>query len=79
MIAYRGCVYAMGGFNGITRMNSAERYCPETQLWATVPEMFSPRSNFAVGVRCVGCYHVCGGVCGCVCLFVCVCVCVCVC
>ena len=70
VIAYRGFVYALGGFNGITRMNSAERYNPETQVWSTIPEMFSPRSNFAVGVRCVDCDRVCVCVCMCVCVSV---------
>lgn len=50
VIAYNGMIYALGGFNGITRMNTGERYSPETRSWTTIPEMFSPRSNFAIGV-----------------------------
>lgn len=50
VIAYHGCIYALGGFNGITRMNTGERYCPQTRQWTPIPEMYSPRSNFATEV-----------------------------
>lgn len=39
-----------GGFNGTTRMNSGERYNPKTNMWMTIPDMYNPRSNFAVEV-----------------------------
>ena len=50
VIAYNGMIYALGGFNGITRMNTGERYCPVRNTWSTIPEMYSPRSNFAIEV-----------------------------
>lgn len=51
VISYRGSVYALGGFNGITRMNTGEKYSPAANVWQTIPEMYNPRSNFAVEVR----------------------------
>lgn len=50
VIAYKGEIYALGGFNGITRMNTGEKYCPNSNRWKTIPEMFNPRSNFAIEV-----------------------------
>jgi len=50
VIAYNDCIYALGGFNGVTRMNSGERFCPRTRQWADIPEMYSPRSNFATEI-----------------------------
>ena len=43
-------VYAIGGFNGITRMNSGERYNPLNNTWTNIMEMYSPRSNFGIEV-----------------------------
>ena len=43
-------LYAVGGFNGITRMNNGERYNPETNQWTNISEMYSPRSNFGIEV-----------------------------
>jgi kelch-like protein 10 len=51
VIAYRDCVYAIGGFNGLTRLFSCEKYNPVTNQWTAVPEMFNQRSNFAIEVR----------------------------
>lgn len=50
VIAYKDEIYALGGFNGITRMNTGEKYCPKANRWKTIPEMFNPRSNFAIEV-----------------------------
>lgn len=52
VIGYHGCVYALGGFNGITRMNTGEMFNVSTNQWRSVPEMYNPRSNFAVEVSC---------------------------
>ena len=51
VIAHGDYVYAVGGFNGITRMNSAERYSVRTNQWTSIPEMYNPRSNFAIEVK----------------------------
>jgi kelch-like protein 10 len=51
VIAYKEEIYALGGFNGMTRMNTGEKYCPKSNSWKTIPEMFNPRSNFAIEVK----------------------------
>lgn len=53
----RNQVYALGGFNGITRMNTGERYNPATNSWQTLPDMDSPRSNFALEVTEISVKH----------------------
>jgi len=40
----------IGGFNGLSRMNSGERFDPATGRWTPVVDMSNPRSNFAVEV-----------------------------
>lgn len=55
---YEGEIYALGGFNGVARMNSAEKYCPRTNQWRPIAEFCSPRSNFAVKVRISDCRFV---------------------
>ena len=40
----------IGGFNGITRLNNAERYDPATNSWNAINDMYSPRSNFGIEV-----------------------------
>ncbi|KAH7966649.1 hypothetical protein HPB49_018269 [Dermacentor silvarum] len=49
-VGLRDCIYAVGGFNGSARLCSAEKYNPETNIWTTLPNMNTPRSNFAVTV-----------------------------
>lgn len=49
-IAYHGQVYVIGGFNGISRMCSGEKFNPMTNTWAPIPDMYNPRSNFAIEV-----------------------------
>lgn len=39
-----------GGFNGISRMCSGEKYNPATNSWSHIPDMYNPRSNFAIEV-----------------------------
>ena len=51
VIAYRGAIYAMGGFNGTARLNTGERYNPAMNAWRPIADMFHPRSNFAIEVR----------------------------
>jgi len=50
----RDQIYALGGFNGISRMNTGERYNPLTNSWSALPDMYSPRSNFAIEVGHLG-------------------------
>ena len=57
IIAYKGDVYALGGFNGIARMCSAERYCPRSNKWRTIADMGGPRSNFADEVTRVSIFN----------------------
>lgn len=40
----------IGGFNGISRMCSGEKYDPVTNSWSQIPDMYNPRSNFAIEV-----------------------------
>jgi len=50
VIAYHGLVYAIGGFNGTSRLNTGERYNPTMNTWRPITDMFHPRSNFAIEV-----------------------------
>jgi kelch-like protein 10 len=50
VIAYRGSVFAIGGFNGTSRLNTGERYNPTMNTWRPITDMFHPRSNFAIEV-----------------------------
>jgi kelch-like protein 10 len=50
IIAYRGSVYAIGGFNGTLRLSTGERYNPTMNTWRPITDMFHPRSNFAIEV-----------------------------
>ena len=48
LMPYHGCLYAIGGFNGFSRLNTAEKYDPSKPgEWTNIAEMASPRSNFA--------------------------------
>ncbi len=50
VIAYRGSIYAIGGFNGTSRLSTGERYNPTMNTWRPITDMFHPRSNFAIEV-----------------------------
>lgn len=51
LVAFRNAIYALGGFNGFTRLTSGEKYLPgQSNGWVQIAEMFSPRSNFATVV-----------------------------
>ncbi|XP_028292262.1 kelch-like protein 10 [Gouania willdenowi] len=39
------CIYAMGGFNGVDRLKTAEVYQPETNQWTFISPMNSVRSD----------------------------------
>jgi hypothetical protein len=38
-------IYAMGGFDGYVRLNTAERYEPETNQWTLIAPMHEQRSD----------------------------------
>jgi kelch-like protein 10 len=39
-----------GGFNGVSRMCCGEKYRPSTNSWTRIPDMYNPRSNFAIEI-----------------------------
>lgn len=41
----QGVIYAMGGFDGIVRLNSAEMYVPSQNQWSLICSMHHPRSD----------------------------------
>lgn len=40
-----GIIYALGGYDGLNRLNSAERYDPKTNQWTMIPPMKTQRSD----------------------------------
>ena len=40
-----GCIYAMGGFDGHVRQNTAERYTPKANQWSLITPMNHQRSD----------------------------------
>ncbi|CAD1478539.1 unnamed protein product, partial [Heterotrigona itama] len=42
---YCGKIYALGGYNGRTRMSSGERYEPQKNQWEMIPPMHQQRSD----------------------------------
>ena len=50
VIAHDGFVYAIGGFDGQSRLFTGERYNPTTNTWRRIPAMYTARSNFAIEV-----------------------------
>ena len=55
-----GCVYAVGGWEGTSRLDSVERYDPETNTWSDVPSLKMAVTSPAV-VACDGALYVTGG------------------
>ena len=49
-VAYQGSIFSIGGYNGTTRLRSAEKYNPIINSWTPLREMLSPRSNFAIEI-----------------------------
>lgn len=45
-----GKIYAMGGYNGRTRMSSVERYDPDSNQWELVAPMLRQRSDASAAV-----------------------------
>lgn len=44
------CIYAVGGFDGSTGLNTAEMFDPRTQEWRVIKAMSTRRSSVGVGV-----------------------------
>ena len=43
------CLYAMGGFDGHVRQNTAEKYTPDTNQWSLITPMNHQRSDASAG------------------------------
>lgn len=48
LIVINDKIYAIGGLNNGTYLNSNEKYDPKTNSWTTLTPMPTPRSNFAI-------------------------------
>ncbi|XP_028258197.1 kelch-like protein 10, partial [Parambassis ranga] len=55
-----GCIYAIGGYDGNTRLSSAEFYQPETNQWLETAPMHEQRSD-ASCTALNGKIYICGG------------------
>ena len=55
-----GFLYAIGGCDGETQLNSVERYSPATDIWITVSPLIHRRSALSAAVLC-GKLYVVGG------------------
>jgi N-acetylneuraminic acid mutarotase len=60
MATFGGYIYAIGGMDGQTRLNTVERYDPKTNIWANMPPMTQARSD-GCAVAYNGCIWVLGG------------------
>lgn len=49
-------IYVCGGYDGVTSLNSVEKYSPETDTWTSVKPMNKSRSAGAV-IACQGVYN----------------------
>ncbi|XP_017677942.1 PREDICTED: kelch-like protein 10 [Lepidothrix coronata] len=50
VMAYGNHVYAVGGFDGNSCLQTVEAYNPIANAWRAVPSMLNPRSNFGIEV-----------------------------
>ncbi|XP_054976408.1 kelch-like protein 35 isoform X2 [Sorex araneus] len=60
MAAVQGQLYAVGGFDGLQRLRSVERYDPFSNTWAAAAPLLEPVSSAAVA-PCSGQLYVIGG------------------
>ena len=52
MAALDGFIYAIGGYDGTSRLSTVERYCPKTNRWTFVASLANATSKvFAVGLN----------------------------
>lgn len=42
-----------GGFNGVSRMSTGEKWDPRRNTWTPIAEMYNPRSNYAIEVNMI--------------------------
>lgn len=47
---FDGCIYAIGGYNGSTRLGTVERFDPADGKWHVVASMSKPRDYFSAAV-----------------------------
>lgn len=45
VVEHNGLIYALGGYDGKNRLDSAERYDPITNQWTLIPNMNCLRSD----------------------------------
>jgi kelch-like protein 10 len=50
IVAFNDHIYAVGGFDGTSRLKSAEKYNINNEMWTRVSSMQIPRSNFGIAV-----------------------------
>ncbi len=55
-----GIIYALGGFDGMNRLNTAEKYNPTTNQWSLIADMNERRSDSSAA-DLNGKVYVCGG------------------
>lgn len=60
LVAAEGFLFAMGGANGQTVLDSGEKYDPELNTWSAIPPMLQARQNFGA-VELDGLVYVLGG------------------
>jgi hypothetical protein len=48
MAALDGYIYAIGGYDGTSRLSTVERYCPKTNRWTFVASLVYPRTVISV-------------------------------
>ena len=60
LVNFRGNIYAIAGFDGMKRLASVERYCPNSNQWTRVASLGTARSDCAA-VVCGEFIYVMGG------------------
>ncbi|VDD75425.1 unnamed protein product [Mesocestoides corti] len=60
VVALKGCLYAIGGLDGSSRLNTVEKFDPKTGVWQKVASMNYRRSALGAAVL-NGRIYVCGG------------------
>ncbi|VDK38048.1 unnamed protein product [Taenia asiatica] len=60
VVALKGCLYAIGGLDGSSRLNTVEKFDPKTGVWQRVASMNYRRSALGAAVL-NGRIYVCGG------------------
>lgn len=59
MVAIEGCIYALGGNDGSSSLNSVEKYDPVSNKWTVVSSMATRRSSVGAAIlECINIEHV---------------------